>query len=567
MPSKHSPEFQTSTSNEGSAAGPVSGLGKEEWLRYIPGAVYMTDTEGVIVFYNEAAAKLWGRRPDPGIDRWSGAYKTYGMDGSPLLPAASPMAIAIKESRQLAGQELILERPDGSRRMILTQPKPMFDMEGKVAGAVNILVDVTDVKKDRSWEGEEKSNNMNASLEEKVKVGMAAMERKEGEIRETEERYHKMIAEVEDYAILLLDRDGVIRNWNIGAEKIKGYTEEEIVGRHFRVFYTSGDRKAHLPEKLIDEAANKGKAIHEGWRQRKDGTLFWGSIVITALHDNAGAVIGFSKVTRDLTARRMAEEQLRRYSSDLEFQNQELQQFAYAAAHDMKEPLRKLHFYNSSALESLNGRLSEREERYLTRAKDAASRMQRLIDDLLTYSKTSMEGEALGWVDLAKMAAEAQMTYQDMIEETHAVIEIKDLPVVWGISFQLRQLFENLLGNSIKYRAPGKKLRIRITTERNYYLPDGTIADDKATREYFKITVADNGIGFHQEMAGRIFDIFQRLDTRKDIGGTGIGLAICKRVVQNHKGFMIANGSPGKGAQFMFFLPAVGNSAVRAESE
>jgi PAS domain S-box-containing protein len=539
----------------------ISGLGQEEWLRYIPGAVCMTDAEGLIVFYNEAAAKLWGRRPEPGVERWSGAFKMYRLDGSPVLPAMSPMAIAVREGRELPGQWIILERPDGSRLMILAHPKPMFGSDGRVSGAVNILVDVTNVEKSEEWSrvSTNKIKDITASLEETVKTGLAAMERKDGEIRETEERYHKMISEVEDYAILLLDRDGVIRNWNVGAEKIKGFREEEIVGRHFRVFYTPGDREARLPEKLIEEAAEMGKAIHEGWRQRKDETLFWGSVVITALHDHTGGVIGFSKVTRDLTARRLAEEQLRRYSAELEFQNQELQQFAYAAAHDMKEPLRKLRFYNTSALDSLKGRMSEKEERFLTRARDAAERMQILIDDLLTYSKASMEGEASDWVDLSEVVAEAQIICQDTIEDTGTLIEVGDLPVVWGITFQLRQLFENLLGNSLKYRDPERVPMIRISSERNYYLPDGSLARDRDTREYFKITIEDNGLGFEQERAGRIFDIFQRLDSRKEIGGTGIGLAICKRVLQNHKGFILAKGSPGKGAQFMVYLPVVGD--------
>jgi PAS domain S-box-containing protein len=379
-------------------------------------------------------------------------------------------------------------------------------------------------------------------------------------IYQTEEVYHKMISEIEDYAILMLDKSGVIRNWNVGAEKIKGYKEQEIVGKHFRIFYTPKDRDAHLPEKLIEEAARNGKAIHEGWRQRKDGTLFWGSIVITALHDNTGAVTGYSKVTRDLTARRVAEERMLRYSAELEFQNQELQQFAYAAAHDMKEPLRKLRFYNTSALDSLKGRLSEKEERFLTRAKDAAERMQMLIDDLLTYSKASMEGEASRLVDLGEIVAGVQTTFQDTIEEIGAVIRVKELPQVWGTAFQLRQLFENLVGNALKYRDRARTLVITISAERNYYLPDGTIAENKETREYFKITVGDNGRGFEQERAGRIFDIFQRLDSRKEIGGTGIGLAICKRVLQNHKGFILAQGSRGKGAEFMFFLPVFGTS-------
>ena len=502
---------------------PTPSPGEQEWLEHIPVAAYMTDEQGFITYFNDKAAMLWGRRPVLGTERWSGAYKLSTIWDVPLSLEESPMATALREGREMSGPELILERPDGTKRLILPHPKPLFDDRGMLKGALNIVADLTEVKY--------------------------------MELRQSEERYHKMVVEVEDYAILLLDDHGVIRNWNTGAEKIKGYKEAEIVGKHFRIFYTPADQEAKLPERLIDEAAKKGKAIHEGWRQRKDGTLFWGSVVITALHDRLGSVIGFSKVTRDLTVRRVAEEKLRRYSQHLEFQNRELQQFAYAAAHDMKEPLRKLRYYNVSLMETMQGRLSQREELYLQRAAGAATRMQTLIDDLLAYSRVSTDGGALGEVSLQQMMEEAKETFQDLIEETKGEIRTKDLPMVRGIAFQLRQLFENLLGNSLKYRARERQPVIQIIGERGFYLPDGTTGTEGKAEEYFKITVVDNGIGFEQKKADRIFDIFQRLDNRDKFPGTGIGLAICKRVVQNHKGFILADSTPGNGARFMIFLP------------
>ena len=542
----------------------IADYDREELLQFIPCAVFKTDAQGYIIYFNEEARSLWGRSAGIGDQRWCGAYRMYLADGSLLDPEDSPMAVAIKEKRQVVGPEIIIEKPDGSRRLVLPRVRPVFDQAGVLKGAMNILVDFTEViKPDHlSRHGEEELKSIAAALEEKVKIDLAEDRRRDGQLLQSEERYHKMISEVEDYAILLMDRDGIIQNWNIGAEKIKGYKESEIVGRHFRVFYTPGDRQAHLPEKLIDEASKMGKAIHEGWRQRKDGTLFWGSIVITALHDEQGAVIGFSKVTRDLTARRIMEEKLRRYAADLEFQNRELQQFAYAAAHDMKEPLRKLRFYNTSVLESLQGRLSDKEEQYLRRATNAAGRMQTLIDDLLTYSKTSSAGGAFGPVDLGKVLSEARVTYQDLIEETGAAIEVGELPSIRGISFQLRQLFENLIGNSLKYRDPIRPPVIQVSAERGHYFPEGTTATQGKEEEYFRIAFRDNGIGFENEKAGKIFDIFQRLDNREKFPGTGIGLALCKRVIQNHNGFILADGNPGKGAVFTLYLPAGDNSPV-----
>src|SRR5450432_1322502 len=189
---------------------------------------------------------------------------------------------------------------------------------------------------------------------------VAELKAKIEELQRSEERYHKMIEEVEDYAILLLDKEGFIQNWNKGAEKIKGYKEEEIVGQNFRIFYLPHDREKQLPEKLIHEATINGKAIHEGWRLRKDGSQFWGSIVITALHEG-NKIIGFSKVTRDLTEIKVANDRILEYTRDLEFQNKELQQFSYAAAHDLKEPLRKIQFYNTSILANTKDLLAEKE--------------------------------------------------------------------------------------------------------------------------------------------------------------------------------------------------------------
>jgi PAS domain S-box-containing protein len=515
-----------------------------EWLTQIPCAAYTTDAQGFICCYNEAAAILWGRRPEIGKDRWVGAFRMYTERGEPLPTEENPLSTMLTERRPITGREIVLERPDGTRRLVVFHPKPIFDQTGSMTGAVNILVDLTEAKGLQGW-----------SMAEQLQTHSA--------LKKSEERYHKMIAEVEDYAILLLDEHGIIQNWNVGAEKIKGYKEAEIVGRHFRVFYIPEDRQALLPEKLIDEASRKGKAVHEGWRQRKDGSLFWGSIVITALHDESGRVIGFSKVTRDLTARRVAEEKLRRYSQDLEFQNRELQQFAYAAAHDLKEPLRKLRFYATSLAESMQSKLSEKEAQYMQRSTDAATRMQRLIDDLLSYSRASAEGGPFLPVDLREIVAEAQVVYQDMIEETGATITIVDLPVVWGIGFQLRQLFENLLGNALKYRDPTRPPVIRIQGMRTICSPDGT----GTAEAWFRVLVTDNGIGFDGEKTTKIFDIFQRLDNHGKLPGTGIGLAIAKRVVQNHRGFISASGKTGEGANFTIYLPVRDKSVDAGEGE
>jgi len=368
-----------------------------------------------------------------------------------------------------------------------------------------------------------------------------------------ESLYHKMVEEVEDYAILMLDRNGIIVSWNKGAEKIKGYKEEEIIGRHFRIFYTQEDRDTRLPETLVEKATLQGKAVLEGWRVRKNGTTFWGSIVITAIHDEENNVIGFTKVTRDLTERRAAENRIFQYSRQLEAQNKELQQFAYAAAHDMKEPLRKILYYLSAVVENDPVIDLEKKQAYLQRSEEAARRMQILIDDMLAFTKVSEPFEHFEEVDLNSTLGEVAAFYRDTLESIQGKLIIPHLPIVRGIPFQLVQLFLNLVSNSVKYRSPDRPLRIEISSE----TVDDPYFQHKSYRpqELKKITVKDNGLGFEPEYNEQIFEMFQRLHGR-EFSGTGIGLSICKKIMDNHQGRIRAQGQLDKGALFELYFPA-----------
>lgn len=371
-----------------------------------------------------------------------------------------------------------------------------------------------------------------------------------------EERFLRMIEEVEDYAIILLDDKGNIQTWNSGAQKIKGYREEEVLGKNFRIFYRQEDQDSRLPEQLITEAALKGRALHEGWRLRKDGSTFWGSIVITSLHDSEHNIIGFSKLTRDLTERKLSEDQLLLNSRHLETQNKELQQFAYIASHDMKEPLRKVLLYNHLLQERLGSRLDQQEELYLQRSINAANRMQQLIEDLLTYSRTVYFPDLFSTVDLNEVLLEVLNFHEDQLLEIGADVRTTTLPKVQGIYFQLRQLLDNLVTNALKYRHPERTLQISISTGfERLHMPE--TENSSIEQEYYKISLADNGIGFNMEYSETIFGLFQRLVPRNEYSGTGIGLAICKKIVQHHKGMIRATGKEQEGAVFDIYLPAV----------
>lgn len=519
--------------------------------------LYTTDAEGLIQLYNKAAVDLWGQEPEIGKTHWCGSYKIMKPDGSMLPLDSCPMAICLKEQRAVYNQQILVVRPDGAVRHVAPHPQPIFDSSGKITGAINLLLDITDIKtaENALRESEAKYRALSASLEEMVTAKTMDLQQKTEELRKSEERYHKMVDEVEDYAIILLDKNGIIQNWNKGAEKIKGYHEEDVVGKNFDIFYLEQDQKRGLPVILLREAAEKGKMLHEGWRRRKNGEAFWATVVMTALHDGQNNIIGFSKVTRDHTEKKLAEDKMREYLSQLEFQNKELEQFCYVASHDMKEPLRKIHFYHDFVVNSPHNKLDEKSKNYLDRSMEAANRMQQLIDDLLTYSRTATNSDSREEVNLNHLIDEVITAHREEIEQKSALIEVSDLPVVKAVSFQIRQLFFNLINNSLKYRHPQRNPLIKITCEllHGYEITDFTVMD--AYKKFYKIMLQDNGIGFDSDQSRRIFEIFQRLNNHPETKGSGVGLAICKKILQNHKGYIHAMGIPDKGATFIVYLP------------
>ena len=387
--------------------------------------------------------------------------------------------------------------------------------------------------------------------EEQLRSFAWELEQRNETLRKSEERYHKMIAEIEDYAIILLDTNGNIQNWNTGAEKKKGYKAEEIIGKNFRIFYLPQDRDNKLPEKLLERVIREGKSAYEGWRVRKDGSTFWGSIVVTALHDDNGEVIGLSKVTRDLTEKKKAEDKMREYLAELENRNSELEQFAYIASHDLQEPMRKIQTFTEVIERNLDDEVIVK--RYFEKINTSARRMVELITSVLNYSRLSKERDLREDADLNEVLAGIESDFELPIREKNAKIVYNGLPVLKAHPLQMHQLFSNLISNALKFSSGSPVITIssqKIAKEGMKSSPVVLTAD-----QYLEIVVKDNGIGFEQEYENLIFSMFQRLHPRQEYAGTGIGLAICKKIMENHKGFMRAEGEPRKGSSFYLYFP------------
>ncbi|MBT1707968.1 PAS domain S-box protein [Fulvivirgaceae bacterium PWU5] len=512
----------------------------QDYVDTAPVGLHWVNAEGIIIWANQAELDMLGYRADEYIGRHIGEFHATQEGATEILRR-------LAENDVLQQYEAAMVHRDGSIRDVLISSSVLWE-NGKFVHTRCFTQDITGHRPPLE------NMAFQRGLERLVAERTRELSMRNQELKTSEARYHRMIEEVEDYAILLLSPEGIIENWNKGAEKIKGYTAEEAIGRSFRMFYTPTDQEQKLPGRLLQQAVLEGKATHEGYRVRKDGTMFWGSILITTLHDDDGRVIGFSKVTRDLSERKKAQDAIQRKNEELEKMNQELSSFAYVSSHDLQEPLRKIRAFSSRILELDYDRLSAKGRDHFQRIQRSAERMQALIEDLLSYSRTSTSERTLEEINLQAAVTQVVDELADRIEEKQATVAYDDLPVIRGIPFQLHQLLVNLVSNALKFSKPQEppRIEIRATLVPGSLMP---FAEGDVTRQYHCIAVADNGIGFEPEFRKKIFDIFQRLHHRDRYEGTGVGLAICRRIAENHEGFIEAQSVPGQGAVFQVYIP------------
>lgn len=445
--------------------------------------------------------------------------------------------------------DIRIRRYDGNYRWHTVIGEPVYNEENNIIKWVGAF---TDIHTEKAFSHE---------LEQQVTASTKELSLMNDSLQKSEERYHLMVEEVQDYAILYLNHEGIVENWNQGAQKIKGYTAEEIIGKSFSQFYTEADRKINLPQTLLNRAIEQGKAKQEGWRVRKNGNLFWANVTITAVHNKKNQIIGFSKVTHDLTEKKNADDKLKRNAleleeknQELERMNQELQSFAYISSHDLQEPLRKIQTFATQIMEKESDNLSDYGKDKFQRMQNAAQRMQTLINDLLSYSRTNVQERIFEKTNIGKIVNEIRDDLKEEIEQKKAKIESTENCKVNIIPFQFRQLLYNLVSNSLKFSNPENPIVIKINSEikKGSDLKNEKLDPEK---EYCHIKIEDNGIGFEQQYSAKIFEVFQRLHGKLEYTGTGIGLAIVKKIVDNHNGIITATGELNKGAAFDIYIP------------
>lgn len=379
----------------------------------------------------------------------------------------------------------------------------------------------------------------------------------EERLRMSEERFRLLVSAVRDYAIFMLDPTGRVATWNEGAQQLKGYKPEEIIGQHLAKFYPEEEVRAGKPDLELKVATQTGRFEDEGWRIRKDGTRFWANVVLTAIKNADGKILGFTKVTRDMTERRRLEEELRAANEELEkrVKNRtlELQQavqardeFMSIVSHELRTPVTTLKLQIQTALRQLARNdlkaFNEKSVKFVTTAGRQLDQLSRLINDMFDVSRISMDKLTIEMspIELNALVQEVAESFDDYCKSKGCGVHVtsSELVKVAGDRIRLEQVISNILINSLKY-GEGKPISISVSK----------------TKTTAIIDIEDQGMGIDPKDQIRIFERFERAISASTVSGMGLGLFISRKIVQAHHGEISVRSEVGRGSVFTVKLP------------
>jgi PAS domain S-box-containing protein len=476
-------------------------------LEAAPDAMVVVNPGGRIVLLNVQAEKQFGYRRDELVGQKVKSIIPEGFAERLIADGTRSAAEAL--AQQIGtGIELTALRKDGSEFPIEIMLSPLENAEGVLVTAA-----IRDIS-----------------------VRKAA----EKHLAQMEGRYRGLLEAAPD-AMVVVNPSGKIVLLNVQAEKQFGYTRDELIGQKVTNLIPQGFAERLIADALRSAEDALAQQIGTGIElsaRRKDGSEFPIEIMLSPLESAEGILV--TAAIRDITTRKKAEAQLVKNIEELNRSNEELEQFAYLASHDLQEPLRMVASYTQLLSRRYKGKLDSDADDFIAFAVDGANRMQRLIQDLLAYSRVGTAGKDLLEISSELALQQALINLRGAIGESGAIVTHDPLPVVLADEMQLTQLFQNLVGNAIKYQGPGA--------------PEIHISAVSGNGKMRRFSVQDNGLGIEPQYFEKIFGMFQRLHKREEFAGTGIGLAICKKIVERHGGTITVESKPGSGSTFFFTL-------------
>jgi PAS domain S-box-containing protein len=509
---------------------------------HVPGVIAYLDAMLRFRFANEEHRRLYGLDP----------ARILGLHISECLPALVWQEVQPRYQAALDGQVQHYEswRHTVSGEDIYIRATLLPDIyEGLMQGIIVQIIDITERKR-----VEERVHQLNDELEMRIRE-------RSMELLESEQRFRLMADNLRDYSIYFLDAQGCITDWTDSAQRMEGYSPSEMLGQHYAKLLQpdNPDEASSIAAQMLRMAASRGQHELHSWQTRKDGSRYWAHSILIALRDDSGELRGFSKISRDMTDAKRLDDLMRNINDELENRvverteqllaaNKDLESFSYSVSHDLRSPLRHISSFVSLLEEHLADKGDDTTQRYLGTIGNSARHMSQLIDGLLAFSRLGRSAVNVMPVDFT-MLVEAVVSQIAHDTEGRVVdwVIAPDLPVVQGDALLLREVWANLLGNAFKYTRPRERARIEV----------GWSVDPAVGYTFY---VKDNGVGFDTKYAQKLFGVFQRLHRASEFEGTGIGLALTRRILERHGGSIWAESQQGEGSTFHFSLPFEGCS-------